>query len=240
MHLLWEDLRAAVPLIWSNNHYVLNVTWFTLQVAFVAVSIAAVIGLPLAVIIGLGRFRGVRVLKIIVNAGLALPPVVVGFILFLVLVGQGPLGALGLNDTRRAVFIAQTILALPYVIALGSAAVQSVPSGLLDQARLLGASRTKVGILALREARVQVIAALLAALGTALAEVGAIVVVGGNVYGYDQTLASATLFEANAGMYEYAIAIAIVLMILIVIVMGGASLLQHRRTPRVRVEGVTA
>ena len=176
-----------------------SVIGFTLQVAAIATVAAAVIGLPIGLAIGLGRFRGRRWLQILANASLGLPPVLVGLFLFLLFVPQGPLGGLQLPTTRRAVFVAQTILALPYTVALTAAAVQGLPSGLLSQARLLGAGRLQLAVLALREARIGVIAAVLAALGTALSEVAAIVIVGGNVYGYDQTLASAALYEANAG-----------------------------------------
>ncbi len=228
MHLLWEVLNRAVPLIVHGDPYLLSVIWFTLQVVAIATVASAVIGLPIGLAIALGRFPGRRALQILANAGLALPPVVAGFFLFLLFVPQGPLGALHLPITRKAVFVAQTVLALPYVVALSAAAFQGLPGGLVAQARLLGAGRLQVAGLALREARVGVAAALLAALGTGLAEVGAIVIVGGNVYGYDQTLASATLYEANAARYDAAVAIAIVLIALILIIMGGASLLQHR------------
>jgi tungstate transport system permease protein len=228
MHLLWAELQRAIPLIAHGNPYLMSVIWFTIQVAVVSTATATVIGLPVGLAIGLGRFRGRSAMQILANASLALPPVVVGLFLFLVFVPQGPLGSLHLNVTRKAVFVAQTILALPYVIALSAAAFQGLPGGLLAQARLLGAGRLQLAALALREARVGVAAALIAALGTGLAEVGAIVIVGGNVYGYDQTLASAALYEANAAHYDDAVAIAIVLAGLILILMGTASLLQHQ------------
>jgi tungstate transport system permease protein len=193
MNLLWNELRHAVPLIVHGDPNLLRVVWFTIQVAAIATACAAVIGLPIALAIGLGRFRGRRTLQYLANASLALPPVLVGFFLFLLFVPQGPLGGLHLTITRRAVFIAQTVLALPYIVALSAAAIQGLPAGLLAQARLLGAGRTQLATLALREARIGVMAAILAALGTTLSEVGAIVLVGGNVYGYDQTLASAAL-----------------------------------------------
>jgi tungstate transport system permease protein len=141
---------------------------------------------------------------------------------------QAPLGPLHLIFTRRAVFIAQTILALPYVVALTAAAIEGLPEGLLLQARALGAGRRQIAVLALREARIGVMAAVIAALGTSLSEVAAIAIVGGNIYGYDQTLASATLYEVNTGDYPEALAIAIVLVVLIVIVMGIFGILQHR------------
>jgi tungstate transport system permease protein len=228
VHLLWETLRQSVPLIVHGNPTLFSVIWFTIQVAAIATVSAAVIGLPIALAIGLGRFRGRRALQILANASLGLPPVVVGLFLFLAFTPQGPFGSLHLNVTRRGVFIAQTVLALPYVIALSAAAIQGLPPGLLSQARLLGAGRLQLCTLALREARIGVMAAVIAALGTALSEVGAIVIVGGNVYGYDQTLASAALFEANAAHYVDAVAIGIVLSGLILILMGAVSLLQHQ------------
>ena len=228
MRLIWDELRAAVPMIVHGNPYLLSIVWFTLQVAAVATAIATVIGLPIGLAIGLGRFRGRRTLQFLANASLALPPAVVGAFLFVLFSQQAPLGSLELIWTRRAVLIAQTILALPFIVALTIAAVQGLPQGLLAQARLLGAGRLQLGILALREARIGVIAAVIAALGTSLSEVAAIAIVGGNIYGYDQTLASATLYEVNGGYYADALAIAIVLTALILILMCGLGLLQHQ------------
>lgn len=228
MHLIWEELRAAAPLIWHGDPYLLSVIWFTVQVALIATACAAVIGLPIGLAIALGRFRGRHALHIVANASLGLPPVLVGLVLFLAFSPQGPFGSLQLNVTRRSVFIAQTILALPYTIALSAAAVQALPSRLLDQARLFGAGRRQLSALALREARIGVMAALIAALGTTLSEVGAIVIVGGNVYGYDQTLASSALYEANAARYSAAIAVGIILAALILLLMGALTVLQQR------------
>jgi len=197
-------------------------------VAVVATVIAAVIGLPIGLVIGLGRFRGRRALQILANASLGLPPVIAGLFLFLLFVPRAPLGSLDLLLTKKAVFIAQTVLALPYIVALTAAAIQGLPPGLLAQARVLGARRRQLWLLALREARIGVMAAVIAALGSALSEVGAIVIVGGNVYGFDQTLASAALFDANAAEYADAVAIGIVLVVLILILMGGLSVLQQR------------
>lgn len=228
MSEIWRLIRDATPLIVHGNPYLLSVIWFTVQVAVIATVSATVIGLPIGVAIGLGRFRGRRALQIVANASLGLPPVLVGLILFLSFTPQGPFGGLQLNVTKKGIFIAQTILALPYTVALTAAAIQGLPPGLLSQARILGAGRVQLSTLALREARIGVIAAVIAALGTTLSEVGAIVIVGGNVYGYDQTLASAALYEANAAHYVDAVAIGMVLIGLILILMGGLGLLQHQ------------
>jgi tungstate transport system permease protein len=228
MHLLWEELRSAVPLIVHGNPYLLSIVSFTVEVAAIATAAAALIGLPIGLAIGLGRFRGRHALHVLANASLGLPPVLVGLFLFLILVPQGPLGSLHLLITKQAVFIAQAILALPYVVALTAAAIQGLPQGLLSQARVLGAGRRQLATLALREARIGVMAALIAALGSALSEVGAIVIVGGNVYGFDQTLASAALYEANAARYDDAVAIGIVLIALILVLMCAVGVLQQQ------------
>jgi tungstate transport system permease protein len=228
MRLIWNELRAAVPMILHGNPTLWSIIGFTLEVAIVATSIAAVLGLPIGVALAVERFRGRRVIHTLANTSLVVPPVLVGVVLFELFVPQAPLGGLHLIWTKRAVFIAQTILALPYVVALSAAAVQGLPPGLLAQARSLGAGRLQLYTLALREARIGVIAALIAALGTTLSEVAAVAILGGNIYGYDQTLASATLYEVNGGYYADAVAIGIVLFGLILILMCGLGLLQHQ------------
>ena len=225
MTLLWNELRTAVSLIAHGDPYLTQVIGFTLQVAAISTAVASAIGVPLGLVIGLGRFRGREALRILANASMGLPPVVVGLVLFLVFVPAGPLGSLHLNATRTGVFVVQSVLALPYTVALTIAAVRALPGGLSEQARMLGAGPAQLATLALREARVGVMAGVIAALATALSEVAAIVIVGGNVYGYDQTLASASLFATNAAMYAEALAIGIVLLALILLLIGGLSLL---------------
>jgi tungstate transport system permease protein len=240
MHLLWDEFKTAVPLVFHGNQYMGRVIWFTIQVAFISTGIAVLIGLPFAALLGLGRFRGRAILQWIANACIALPPVLVGLVLFMLFIPQGPLGAWRLDATRKSVFIAQAILATPYVIALGAAAIQSLPPGVIAQARALGAGRRQLAVLALREARFGVIAAIIAAMATTLSEVGAIVVVGSNIQGYDQTLASAALFESNATMYADAVAFGLVLVVLLLVLLGGLGLLQQRSgRPLMRFRAVT-
>jgi tungstate transport system permease protein len=228
MRLIVDELRAAVPLIFHGDPYVLSTLWFTLEVAAISTAASCVIGIPLGLAIALGRFRGRRMLHLLANVGLAVPPVLLGLILFLLLTPESVLGGLQLLATRRVVFIAQALLAVPYVVALTAAAILGLGGGLLAQARALGAGRLHVSVLALREARIGVFAAVMAALGTTLSEVGAIVVVGGNIYGYNQTLASGALYEAEAAHYAQAIALGILLSVLILLLLGTLGLLQHQ------------
>jgi tungstate transport system permease protein len=226
---LWHEVRTAIPLIAGGNGYILAVTWVTIKVAAVSTAAALVIGLPIGLAIGLGRFRLRRALHVLANASLALPPVIVGVFVLLLTLPEGVLGSQHIAFTITAVYIAQTILALPYIVALTAAAVQGLSPGILAQARALGAGRRQVAGLALREAKVGVMAAVIAALGAALAEVGAVVIVGGNIQNYDQTLASAVLQQVNDyANYPYAVGISLVLLALILILVGMLTLLQQR------------
>lgn len=229
MAFLWNELRQAIPLITSGNGYIMSVAWVTIRVAVLATTIAAVLGLPAGVALGLGRFRGRRILHALANASLALPPIIVGLAVLLLLLPQSVFGSLRIEFTLTGVYVAQTILALPYVIALSAAAVQALPPGLLHQARSLGASRLQLAGLALREARIGVVAAIIAAFGASLSEVGAVVVVGGNIQNYDQTLASAVLQQINGyANYPYALAIGLVLLALILGLIAILTVIQQR------------
>jgi tungstate transport system permease protein len=229
MGYLWHELRSAIPLIAHGNAYIFGLVWVTIRVAVVATAAALVIGLPMGLALGLGRFRGRRALHVLANASLALPPIIVGLTVLLLVVPRGMFGSLHIAYTLDAVYVAQTLLALPYVVALTAAAVLALPPGLLAQARVLGAGRVQLALLATREAKIGVLAAVVAALGTALAEVGAVVIVGGNIQNYDQTLASAVLQQVNDyADYPYGLAISIVLLGLILILLGVLTMLQQR------------
>jgi tungstate transport system permease protein len=229
MGFLWHEVRSALPLIVGGDGYIMSVAWVTIRVALVSTAAALVIGLPIGLTIGLGRFRGRRALHVLANASLALPPVLAGLFVLLLLIPGGALGSLRLAYTLEAVYIVQTLLALPYIVALTPAAIQGLAPGLLDQARALGAGRIQLSGLALREAKIGVIAAVIAAFGTTLAEVGAVVIVGGNIQNYDQTLASAVLQQVtDYADYPYAVGIGIVLLGLILVLMAALTLIQQR------------
>jgi tungstate transport system permease protein len=231
-----KGLREAWHLIITGDPYLRHLTWVTLKVAAVSVIVALVIGLPIGLALGLGRFRGRNVGLTLANAGLGLPPVIVGLVMALLLFPIGPLGRLHLLFTLHAVYLAQSILAVPIIIALTAAAVRAISPGLLDQARAFGASTPRVWVLAVREARVGIFAAIIAAIGSALSEVGAVVLVGGNIQDLDQTLASAALQKVDAGDFTDGLAIGIILLGLILVITALLTLAQYRgaRIPRVR------
>jgi tungstate transport system permease protein len=229
---LLDGVRQAFDLLVHGDHEILVIVGVTLRLALWSTLLALAIGLPLGLVLGLGRFRGRRVALAFVNAGLGLPPVVVGLVVALLLFRGAPLGGLELLYTLNGVIVAQTLLALPLVAALTAAAVQALPGGLLEQARAFGASRAQVAALALREARVGVLAATIAAMGSAFAEVGAVVLVGGNIDGETQTLASAVLVRVSAGEYGRAIALGTILLGIILLLSAALTLAQqHERRP---------
>jgi len=225
---LWHGLTQAWHLIVTGDPYLRHLIWVTIKVVVVSTAVAIVVGLPIGLLLGLGNFPGRRLGMAVANAGLVLPPVVVGLVLSLLMFPAAPLGRFHLLFTLRGVYLAQILLALPIVVALSAAAVRAVPAGLLAQARALDASTAQVWALALREARLGIVAALIAAVGSALSEVGAVVLVGGNIEGSDQTLASATIEQVNAGHFADAAAIGIVLLGLIAVVIGVLTIIQQR------------
>jgi tungstate transport system permease protein len=233
VHTLLHGLRQALELIVHGDPAVVSTTLRTLRVAFEATAIAALLGLPAGCALGIGRFRGRRTLMALSNAATRVPPVAVGQLLWLLMFphsrwGGGPLGGLGWLYTQNAVILAQTLLALPIVVALTASAVQSVPGGLLDQARAFGASPWRRSVLALREARTGVFAAIIAAMGIAISAVGAILVVG-TALG-QATLASAAVTRWNSDPADpFAVAYGTVLLGLFVLLAAALTHMQQRR-----------
>ncbi len=207
----------------------------TLRVGFEATALAAIPGVPLGTALGLGRFRGRRGVMGVVNAGLRLPPVVLGHILWLCMWptspwGGGPLSGLRWLYTLDAVILAQSLLALPIVIALTAAAVQGLSPGLVAQARAYGARGPALGRFAVREGRVGVAAALMAALGAATASVGAILVVGTATDA--EVLPTAALTSWGAGEHGEAARYGAIMLATYAVVAAVLTVLQHGRRPR--------
>lgn len=239
MDFLWQGFREAWHLIVTGDSNLRSLTWVTVKVAFVSTVISLVLGLPLALLLGLGRFRGRQLGLTVANAGLMLPPVVVGLVLSLFMFPAAPLGRFQLLFTLRGVYVAQTVLAFPIVVALASAALRAVPEGLFAQARAFNASLLQIWWLALREARIGILTAVIAAVGSALSEVGAVVLVGGNIEHDDQTLASAALQQINAGHYATGMAIAIILLGLMLIVTAILTIAQQRSARPLRIRAAS-
>lgn len=188
------------------------IVWLSLQVSGVAVTIASAIGVPLGAWLGLSRFRGRRLTTALVYTGMALPPVVVGLLVYLLLSRSGPLGALGWLFAPQAMILAQTILDLPFVVGITMTAVAAVPPELQLQLRTLGASPRQARWAMLREARPGVILAVATAFGRSMSEVGAVWMVGGNIEGHTRVLTTAIVLETGKGHFAFALALGAVLL----------------------------
>jgi tungstate transport system permease protein len=184
-----------------------EVVLLTMQVSGLALLVATVLGVPLGAVLGLTSFPGRRAVEILLYTGMGLPPVVVGLAVFLALSRGGPLGGLGWLFTPAGMVVAQTIIAFPLVCALTMSAVESVDRDLRLQVRAQGATRAQLAWTVLREARVGVTAAIVAAFGGAISEVGAVMLVGGNIEGSTRVLTTAIVLTTRQGEVGLALAL---------------------------------
>ncbi|MHC4391940.1 MAG: ABC transporter permease [Planctomycetota bacterium] len=189
------------------------ILWLSLKVSGTAVLVSSLFGIPCGVALGLSRHRGKRLLSALIHTGMALPPVVVGLVLYLLLSRSGPLASLGWLFTPEAMIAAQTVLALPFVIGITMSSVAAVPSELASQVRTLGASDWQCRWTILREARHGVLLAVAAAFGRSISEVGAVLIVGGNIEGHTRVMTTAIVLETGKGNFELALAIGAALLL---------------------------
>ncbi|MFQ5407517.1 MAG: ABC transporter permease [Anaerolineales bacterium] len=215
MTTLLEALREAINLLLTLDPVMVQIVLRSLQVSVLALAISTLVGLPIGAALGLARRVPARGLIIaLFNTGMGLPPVVVGLFVYLVLSRAGPLGALDLLFTPGAMVAAQAIIALPLVAGLTLAAVRSVDPELRQQVRALGATRWQTAQTVLLEARLGVLAAIAAAFGGIISEVGAVMLVGGNIAGSTRVLTTAIVLETRKGEFALALALGIVLLVL--------------------------
>ncbi len=191
-----------------------SIVLLSLKVSASAVLVSSVVGVPLGALAGLAQYPGKRVVAAVLQTGMALPPVVVGLVLYLLLSRSGPLGGLGWLFTPQAMVLAQTVLALPFVVGITMISVQSVPAELALQLASLGATPWQCRWAVLREARQGVLLAVAAALGRSLSEVGAVLIVGGNIRGYTRVMTTAIVLETSRGEFGMALGLGGVLLAL--------------------------
>jgi tungstate transport system permease protein len=226
LQFLIEGLLKAVDLILALDPYLLSVTKLSLQVSGTAILLSMLVGIPIAVFLAMATFRGRRLFLVIINTSMGLPPVVVGLVILLILIRSGPLGFLGLLYTPAAMIIAQFVLATPIIVGIAVPAIASVERTIGDVALSLGGSKLDVAILSLKEARSGIVTAVLAGFGRAIAEVGAILIVGGNIaflelgheVSYTRTLTTAITVETRKGDFSTAIALGLILIALAFVV----------------------
>jgi tungstate transport system permease protein len=202
----------ALELLLSGDREVWLITWTSLRFSLSSAVIAAVLGIPAGVALARRRFRGKRVLMAVINTLMALPTVVVGLIVYALISRSGPLGGLGLLFTPAAVIIGQAILALPIIVSLTASGLAALDPLLPEVLTTLGASPRGVLWMTLREGRTAVLSAVLAAFGRVVGEVGAAMMLGGNIRWYTRTITTAIALETGKGDFELGLALGIILM----------------------------
>src|SRR6185437_1901043 len=224
--------RLALDLVFGGDKTLYAIIGLSLWVSLSAVTIAVVLGLPAGAAIAIYRFPGRRSTVIFVNALLGLPPVVVGLVGYLLLSRGGPLGQWGLLYTPTAMVLVQAVLTFPIVVAIVHRAAEEQWARHGDAFQVAGATRLKVIPHLLRLAKRSVLTAILAALGRAISEVGAIVIVGGNIAGFTRTMTTAIMLQTSQGNLPLALALGLVLIILSVLLNGMAFAIAERRALR--------
>ena len=229
MDLLVAGVREALRLLVTGDREVFAVLWLSLQVSGLATLLSLALGIPAGAALALLRFPGRTLVVSAVNAGMGLPPVVVGLFVTLLLWRSGPLGAWEILYTPAAIVLAQAVIAAPIVMGITLAAVQNVPEKFRLQLLGLGASRTQMVGVVLREARLPMLAAVMAGFGGVISEIGASMMVGGNIKGQTRTLTTAMVLETGKGNFEVAIALSLLLLALVFGVNWTLTAVQQRR-----------
>jgi tungstate transport system permease protein len=229
MGLIWDGIKQAFLLLFGGDSEVLDITLLSLRVSGAATLLSLGIGLPLGTLLALGQFRTRKFWISLINTGMALPPVVVGLVVSIMLWRSGPLGSLRLMYTTEAIVIAQTLIAAPVVTGLTVAALQQLDPRLRLQLLGLGASRWQMVVALWREARLPLLAALMAGFGSVISEVGASMMVGGNLRYHTRVLTTAIVLETSKGEFATALALSAILLLLAYLVNLALTWMQQHQ-----------
>jgi tungstate transport system permease protein len=232
MELILEGIKKAFLLLITLDPEVMGITLLSLKVSGIATFISLLIGISVGIAVALSRFPGKRIIVGLINTGMGLPPVVVGLFVTIFLWRNGPLGVFGLLYTPTAMIMAQAVIATPIVMGITVAAIQQLPPKLRLQILALGATRIQMFWMLIREARLPLLAAVMAGFGGVISEVGASIMVGGNIKGYSRVLTTATVMETGRGNFDMAIALSIILLLLAYVINLILTHLQQRERPR--------
>jgi tungstate transport system permease protein len=227
--VLVAGVRQAVGLLLGGDREIVAVLWLSLQVSGTATLIALLLGIPAGAVLALTRFPGRTLVVSVVNTGMGLPPVVVGLFVTILLWRSGPFGDWEVLYTPAAIVLAQAVIASPIVTGITLAAVQNVPAKFRLQLIALGASRTQMLGVVLREARLPMLAAVMAGFGGVISEIGASMMVGGNIKGQTRTLTTAMVLETGKGNFDVAIALSVLLLALVFGINWALTAIQQRR-----------
>jgi len=219
-----EALNAALALLTGLDSKLVEIVLLSLRVSLSAVAISALLGLPVGAAIAVGRFPGRQTVIVLLNALMGLPPVVVGLLVYLVLSRAGPLGPLGILFTPSAMVIAQSILILPIIAALSRQAIEDAWREYEEQLRSLGAGRMNAALTLLWDTRFSLLTTILAGFGRAAAEVGAVMIVGGNIDGVTRVMTTAIALETSKGDLPLALGLGMILIAIIIAVNAAAYL----------------
>ncbi len=232
MDLIVQGIKQAFFLITTLDAEVLGITLLSLKISGTATLISLLIGVSTGTVVALTRFPGRKFVVSLINTGMGLPPVVVGLFVTIFLWRNGPLGFLEILYTPTAIIVAQTIIATPIVTGISLAAMQQLPQNLRLQILALGANRLQMIWMLIREARLPLLAAVMAGFGGVISEVGASIMVGGNIKGYSRVLTTATVMETSRGNFDIAIALSIILLLLAYLITLILTHIQQRERPR--------
>lgn len=214
MELIWDGIGQAFWLLFTGDSEIWAITWLSLKISGSATLLSLLLGIPIGIFLALTQFPGRSITVALINTGMGLPPVVVGLFVSIFLWRSGPLGLLELLYTPTAMVIAQLVIAFPIVAGLTMAAFQTLNPNLSLQLLGIGASRSQLLWLLCKEARLPLLAAVMAGFGGVISEVGASMMVGGNIRGQTRVLTTATVLETGKGNFEIAIALGLILLIL--------------------------
>jgi len=232
MDLILEGIKKAFWLLITFDPEVMGITFLSIKVSGSATLISLFIGISVGAGVALTRFPGRRIVVSLINTGMALPPVVVGLFVTISLWRNGPLGFMGILYTPLAMIVAQTVIATPIVTGITLAAVQQLPAKLRLQILALGATRLQMLWILVKEAKLSLLAAVMAGFGGVISEVGASIMVGGNIKGYSRVLTTATVMETGRGNFDVAIALSIILLLLAYLINLALTQVQQRERRR--------
>jgi tungstate transport system permease protein len=229
MELLVDGLKKAIEMILSGDRQVYEITWLTLKVCLISILISTLLGLPLGIFLGLSKFKGRRLLLLFINIGMGLPPVVAGLWITMLLWRSGPLGDLSLLYSSTAIVMAQILVSLPIVTSLTCSAFQQINDKMLLQIKALGATKLQTLIILVKQAKIAILAAIMAGFGRVIAEVGAAMMVGGNILGDTRILTTSIVMEVSKGNFDIALALSFILMTIALLITAALTYLQQRK-----------
>ena len=214
MEIILGGIKKAIILIFSLDEEVLGITILSIKVSGIATIFSVILGIVIGAFLALTKFPGRNILVALVNTGMGIPPVVVGLVITIFLWREGPFGFLGILYTPLAMIIAQALIATPIVAGITLAAIQHIPEKMKLQIKALGATKIHFLFFILREAKLSLLASAMAGFGGVISEVGASMMVGGNIKGYTRVLTTATVLETSKGNFEIAMALGVILFLL--------------------------